>query len=158
MPIRPIHAVLGKYLAALALFGLFLAGSLPIVVMLAALGSPDYGLILGGYLGLLAFGAMFLAMGQFLSALSSDQIVAFVTTTVLGFLFVLLGDDRVVAVIDGLFPGVGVGTWLYESVSVMPHYDAFVRGVIGLPAIVYFAGVSVVFLATTAKVLERQRG
>ena len=157
MPIRPVQAVLGKYLAALALYGLLMLGSLPIVVMLGALGEPDGGLILGGYLGMFLFGAQFLAVGMFLSSLCSDQIVAFVTTSVSIFLFVLLGDDRVVAVLDGLFPALQPGTWLYESVSVMPHYEAFVRGVIGLPGLVYFAGFSALFLWATGLALERNR-
>ncbi len=157
MPIRPIQAVLGKYLAALALLLLMVAGSLPIVVMLSALGSPDLGLVLGGYLGILCFGAQFLALGMFLSALVSDQIVAFVTTSVSVFLFVLMGDERVVAVADGLAPDLAVGTWLYENISVMPHYEAFVRGVVGLPALVYFAGSAAVFLWLTALTLERNR-
>ncbi len=158
MPIRPIQAVLGKYVAALALFGLFLVGSLPIVFMLSALGEPDLGLIAGGYLGLLGFGAMFLALGMFLSSLSSDQIVAFITTTVVGFVFVLSGNDRVVAVLDGLFPALSLGTRLYESFSVMPHYDAFVRGVVSLPSVLYFGGLSALFLWVNATVLERHRG
>jgi len=157
MPIRPIQAVLGKYVAALLLYSLFLVGSLPIVIMLAALGEPDLGLIVGGYLGLMGFGAMFLALGMFLSSLSSDQIVAFITTTVVGFLFVLSGDDRVVAVIDGLFPALYLGTWIYEAFSVMPHYSAFVRGVVGLPAVIYFSGLSALFLWINAIVLERHR-
>jgi ABC-type transport system involved in multi-copper enzyme maturation permease subunit len=157
MPIRPAQAVLGKYLAAMALFALFLVGSLPIVIMLMALGDPDPGLIVSGYLGVLLFGSLLLALGTFLSALSSDQIVAFVTTTVAGFLFVLSGDDRVVAVLDGLFPGVDVGTRMYESFSTAPHYDAFVRGVVGLPAAVYFVGLSALFLWICSTVLERHR-
>lgn len=158
MPIRPLQAVLGKYLAALALYALFLAGSLPIVVMLLVLGDPDLGLILGGYLGLLGFGALFLALGMFLSALSSDQIVAFVTTAAVAFLFVLTGNEKVVAVLDGLWPSLSLGTWLLRSFSVMPHYDAFVRGVVGLPALVYFGGLSALFLWINAAVLERHRG
>ena len=157
MPIRPIQAVLGKYLAALALFALFLAGSLPIVVMLAALGDPDPGLIASGYLGLFLFGAMLLALGTFLSALSSDQIVAFVMTTAVGFLFVLSGHEKVVAVLDGLFPGVDLGTTLYESFSVAPHYEAFVRGLVSVPALVYFGGLAALFLWICAQVLERNR-
>jgi ABC-2 type transport system permease protein len=157
MPIRPMQAVLGKYLAALGLLALMIAGSLPIVVMLASIGQPDMGLVLGGYLGVAAFGAQFIAVGMFVSSLVSDQIVAFVTTSVGVFLFVLMGDERVVAVIDGLAPDLSVGTWLYENVSVMPHYDSFVRGVIGLPAIVYFAGSAALFLWLTALALERNR-
>ena len=157
LPIRPIQAVLGKYLAALALYGAFLAGSLPIPLMLMALGQPDLGLIVSGYVGLACFGGLFLAFGAFLSALSGDQIVAFVASTVLGFLLVLSGDDRVVAVLDGLVESASLGTWLYDSISVMPHYDAFVRGLIGLPALAYFTLTSAAFLWANALVLEHQR-
>lgn len=157
MPIRPMQAVLGKYVAALALYSLFLIGSLPIVVMLLALGDPDVGLIVSGYLGLMLFGALLLAVGQLLSALTADQIVAFVTTTAVAFLFVLTGDDRVVTVLDGLFPGIELGTRVYESFSIGPHYEAFVRGVVGLPALIYFGGLSALFLWINAQVLERFR-
>lgn len=157
LPIRPLQAILGKYAAALALYGLFLAGSLPIVAMLFALGDPDPGLLAGGYLGLVLFGALFVAFGAFLSALSGDQIVAFVTSTALGFAFVLTGHDRVVAVLDGLAPGWAPGSLLYESFSVMPHYDACVRGVVELSSLVYFGALSAVFLWATGFVLERYR-
>lgn len=158
LPIRPMQAVLGKYVAALGLFGVFLLTSAPIVVMLGALGSPDLGAICAGYLGLLGFGAVFLSFGMLLSALSGDQIVAFVASTVVGFAFVLTGDERVVAILDGLFPDLGLGTAIYENVSILPHYDNFVRGVIELPSALYFGLVSFVFLWTCALVLERNRG
>lgn len=157
LPIRPIQAVLGKYLAAIGLYSLFLLGSLPIPVMLFTLGDPDPGLIISGYLGLFAFGALYLAFGTFLSALSSDQIVAFVISTVLGFTFVLLGYDQVVAVLDGTSESLGLGTLLYENVSVMPHYEAFLRGSIDLASVLYFTLLAAVFLGANAVVLERKR-
>ncbi len=157
LPIRPSQAVIGKFLSALGLFALFLIGSLPIVIMLMSLGSPDLGLIASGYFGAVLFGAMFLAFGMFLSALSGDQIVAFVSSAILGFALVLTGDGRVVAVLDGLFPALSVGTILYEHVSVMPHYDAFVRGVVQLSSLVYFGMFTVLFLWLNAIVLERNR-
>jgi ABC-type transport system involved in multi-copper enzyme maturation permease subunit len=157
LPIRPSQAILGKYLAALGLLGLFIIGSLPIVVMLCVLGSPDGGLILGGYLGLFFLGALLLASGMFLSALSGDQIVAFVANTLLGFFLILSGNDKVVAVLDGMAPSLSLGTILHENVSVAPRYEAFVRGVVELPALVYFAGMSALFLWATRLVLSRIR-
>lgn len=157
LPIRPMQAVLGKYLAAMGLYALFLLGSLPILVMLVALGSPDLGLVFSGYVGAMLFGGLFLAFGMFLSALSGDQIVAFVSSVLLGFVFVLTGDGRVVAVVDGLFPMLSLGTLLYENVSVMPHYDAFVSGVVQLTSLVYFGLLTGLFLWLNAVVLERNR-
>jgi len=158
MPIRPIQAIVGKYLAALILYGLFLAGTLPIVVMLMALGDPDIGLITSGYLGLILLGGMFLALGMFLSSLSSDQIVTFVSTVAVCALFVFLGSESVVAVLDGISGSWLIGASLRDSISVMPHYDEMVRGVLSLSGVLFFAGLSGLFLWVNAIVLERSRG
>lgn len=157
LPIRPLQAVLGKYLAALALYGLFLACTLPIPVMLEVLGTPDRGAIVSGYLGLAAFGGLFLAFGGLLSALARDQIVAFVTSTLCGFVLVLTGEERVAGVLDGLFPALGLGSFLREHLSVLPPYGEFVRGIVRLSAVSYFALLSALLLWATALVLERDR-
>lgn len=157
LPIRTSQAVLGKFIAALALFGLFLLGSLPIPIMLLALGEPDLGLIVSGYFGLILLGGLFLAMGMFLSAVSGDQIVAFVLSAVVGFAFVLTGLDRVVAVLDGLFPALAIGTLLYEHFSVIPRYESFLRGVIDLGALAYFVLLTIMFLWLNTRLLERNR-
>ncbi len=158
LPLQTLQAVLGKYLAALALFALFLVGSLPIPVMLFALGDPDPGLIASGYVGLVLLGALFLAFGAFFSALSNDQIVAFVASAVVGIATVVVGDYQVVAVLDGLAPRAALGTLLYEWVSIVPHYDAFVRGALDLSGALFFALLSALFLWATALVLDSNRG
>jgi ABC-2 type transport system permease protein len=157
LPIRPAQAVLGKYAAALVLYGLFLLCSLPIPLMLEALGEPDRGLIVSGYLGLVLLGALFLAFGSLLSALSSDQIVAFVTSTLAGYALVLSGNERVATILDGLFPRLAVGSFLRDHVSVLPPYGEFVRGVVELSSLLYFALLSALCLWATALVLERNR-
>ena len=157
LPIRPLQAVLGKFLAAYGLFAAFVAGSLPIVAMLAVLGDPDGGRLLAGYLGLALLGALFLAAGMFLSAFSGDQIVAFVLTALLGAFLVLTGLERIVAVLDGLAPALGVGSLLYESVAVLPRYESFVRGLVDLSAVLYFVLGTAAFLWANALVLERRR-
>jgi ABC-2 type transport system permease protein len=157
LPIAPSQATLGKYLAGLGLFGLFLLTTLPIPLLLSALGEPDLGLIVSGYVGLVLFGGLFLALGLLLSALSSDQITAFATTTFCAFALVLLGNESVVAVLDGLFPELPIGTLLHDHVSVAPRYGAFVRGVIGLSSLIWFGGLAAVFLWATGSALERAR-
>jgi len=158
MPIRAGQAVLGKYLAALLLLGLFVAAALPVVVMLLSLGDPDVGLLFSGLLGTLLLGAELIALGMLVSSLCNDQIVAFVSTTVLGLTLVLLGDDRVVAALDGLADASAPGTWLREHVSALPAFDSLVRGLLGVPALVHVVGACVLFLALNAWVLERKRG
>jgi ABC-2 type transport system permease protein len=157
LPIRPLQAVLAKYLAALGLYALFLATSLPIPIMLVALGEPDLGRIAAGYLGLGLFGAAFLALGMFTSALTRDQIMAFVLATVAGFLLVLSGDERVVTVLDGLAPERAVGSWVYEHLSVLPPYERLVNGLVELSAVLFFAGLAATFLVANAVLLEVRR-
>lgn len=157
LPIVPLQAVLGKFVAAVVLYALFLVGSLPIVVMLMALGTPDLGLIFGGYLGLVLLGSMFLSFGMCISAITGDQIIAFVLSSVLGFFFVLTGDDRVTAVLDGMAPALSIGTVLYELVSVVPRYQSFVRGMVELSSMVYFGLMITLFLWINGLVLRQVR-
>ena len=157
LPVRPLQVVLGKYLAALFLYGLLLLGSLPIPIMLVVLGEPDLGRIASGYLGLAGLGAFLLAFGGLLSALSRDQIVAFVISTLAGFAFVLTGEPRVVAVLDGLAPDLAVGSILANHLSVLPAYGQLVRGVVELSSVLRFLLGAGLFLQATALFLERDR-
>lgn len=157
LPLRPIHATLGKVLAATYVYLMFLAVTGPIPIMLLVLGDPDLGAIAVGYLGLFSCGAFLIALGTFVSALSADQIVTFVATSLAGYLLVFSGNPQVVAILDGLAPALGAGTILRDSFSLLPHYEEFVRGVIALPSLGYFAAMSALFLWLTAHVLEKHR-
>lgn len=157
LPLRPGQLVLGKFLAALATLALLLAGALPIVVMLFVLGEPDPGLIAGGFLAALAAGTLLLALGLLVSSLSRDQVTAFVLSVVLGSAVVLSGHERVVAVLDGLAPTLSLGSLLRGSLSLLPHYERLARGVIDLPAAVYFVGASAALLWVNALVVARLR-
>lgn len=157
LPMRPVSVVLGKFAAALALYALFLLGTLPIVVMLAALGSPDLGRIAAGYVGALMLGAQILALGQLLSSLTRDQIVSFLTTAFGAFALVFSGEERVVNVLDGLAPRWSLGTHVADFFSALPSYESFVRGQLTLRAGVYFLAFAAAFLWMTTLAVERNR-
>lgn len=157
LPLAPAQIVLGKFGAALVLFGVFLLGTLPIVALLAWLGSPDLLQILSGYLGAFLLGALFLAFGQFFSGLTADQLVAFLCAALCGFVLVFSGNERVVAVLDGLAPRFLPGRFLADHVSVLPHYESFVRGLVGLSSLVYFIGTAGVFLFLNTLVVRESR-
>ncbi len=158
LPIRASQAVVGKYLAAASLLVLLLASSLPIPLMLQSLGEPDLGRIFAGYLGALLFGGLLLSLGELLSALASDQIVAFVTTVLAGFALVLLGDERVTSVLDGLAPGLHPGSFLYETVAATPRYELFTSGIVDSAGLIYFVGLTAACLGLGGVVLTRSRG
>jgi len=157
LPLTPLQAVLGKFVAAFSLYGVFLLGTLPIPIMLTVLGRPDLGLIAGGYLGLLFLGALLTAIGLCVSSLVSDQVTAFVLTSSIGLALVLSGDPRVVAVVDGLAPAWSLGTNIAEHVSARHPYDLFAGGVLAPAACMYFVGLSAVFLWLNAALVERNR-
>lgn len=156
-PLKPSSVVFGKFLAAYGLFALFLLASLPLLVMVQVLGEPDNGRILTGYLGAGLLGALLLALGLLCSAFSADQIVAFVLTAVLSFFLVLIGNDRVVAVLDGLAPGYALGSFLQNRLALTPVYGDFVAGRIELGGVLYFVLGCVGCLALNARQVERDR-
>lgn len=157
LPLRSFAVILGKYLACLAFYLVLLAGSFPIVLMLIWLGQPDLGLIASSYLGCVFLGACFLALGVFISGISGEQIVTFVLSAFACALLVLSGHETVVEVLDGLAPSRQIGTWIYESVSVIPHYESFCRGVISLGDVIYFTSLSVFFLVMNEITLRLHR-
>jgi ABC-2 type transport system permease protein len=157
LPLPPGAVVAGKYLASLALLLLFLAGTLPVVLLLVALGEPDLGRIASGYAGAFLLGATLLALGSLCSALTSDQIVAFLAAAFGAFLLVFLGEERVVAVLDGAAPGWRLGSFLSDHVSALPPYEGFVRGSLGLGALAWFAGLALLLLGFTTLAVRRNR-
>jgi len=156
LPITAREAVLGKYLAALGLFALFLAGTFAIPALLLSVGSPDLGAIFAGYLGVFLLGAELLALGVLASAITTDQIVAFVVAAVPGAALVLLGDFRVKRVLDGLTEGQSLGSDLAALISPTPAFEEFLRGVVGLPALLHLLAFTVFFLWTATRCLDRK--
>ncbi|MCB9914330.1 MAG: ABC transporter permease [Planctomycetes bacterium] len=155
LPLAPWQVVAGKYLAALGVWCVYLVGTTPIVVMLAALGAPDLGLVASGYLGALCLGALLLAVGSLASALTSDQIVAFVLAVAVGALLYASGHPRAVAVLDGQVPG--LGRLFADHVSALPRYEELVRGLVSLSTLVWFGGTSLVLLGLETALVTRLR-
>ncbi len=157
LPLLSHQIVLGKFAAAFCFYLIVLLGTLPIPIMLFYLGNPDWGLVFSSYLGAIFLGGFFLSFGLFASGLTRDQIVAFVLAALLGSVFVLSGHEKVVEVLDGLSPSYQMGTFLYESLSISPHYTFFTRGVLDLSAILYFVLMSAFFLFMNDLSLKRSK-
>lgn len=155
LPLAPWQVVAGKFLAAVCVWCTYLLGTTPIVVMLAVLGEPDLGLIASGYLGALCLGSLLIAVGLFASALSSDQIVAFVVSVAVGALFFASGHPMVVAVLDSQLAGLGRG--LAGTLSALPRYEELVRGLVSLETLVWFDGFALVFLGLNTALVQRLR-
>jgi ABC-2 type transport system permease protein len=91
LPLTTWQAVLGKFLAAWLFIGLALLLTFPIWLTVNYLGNPDNGVILAGYIGSWLMAGGFLAIGACLSALTRNQVVAFILSVVVCFGFLLSG-------------------------------------------------------------------
>ena len=136
--------VLGKFLAAYLFSLLTLAGTFIIPVMLASLGDPDWGPILGGYFGAALLAAFLIALGQAVSAFFEDQIVAFIIALLLGFACYLFGSDLVSTSLDGWIPG--LGSFLRQALGISPHFSSLAKGVISLRDVFFYLSFILAFL------------
>ncbi len=151
-PMSAWELTLGKFLATFVFYLIALASTLTVPIMLARLGNPDNGAVLGGYLGACLIGAFFLSVGIFVSGFCKDQIVAFVITLLVCFAVFLLGTDFVASYIDGFFPR--LGTILSTAVGVVSHYTAFTRGVVEITDTLYFVVWTVIFLGLNVMFID----
>jgi ABC-2 type transport system permease protein len=152
LPLTRMDAVIGKFLAAWLFTGFALALSFPLWITVNVLGSPDNGVILASYLGSWLMAGSFLAIGSCMSALSRNQVIAFITTVVVCFLFILSGFPLVLDALSGWAPRLLIDA--IASMSFLTHFTAVSKGVIGLRDVLFFVSLTVVWLAATAVVIE----
>jgi ABC-2 type transport system permease protein len=152
LPITPWQAVLGKYLAAWAFTGIALALTFPVWITVNYLGEPDNGAIVAGYVGSLLMAGGFLAIGSCLSAVTRNQVIAFVITVVVCFGFLLSGFPMVLNVFSGWAPQALVDG--IASLSFLTHFANISRGVIDFRDLVYFGLLIATFLYANTIVLQ----
>ena len=154
LPVTQWQAVLGKFLAAWAFCGIALLLTFPFVITVNLLGSPDNGVIASGYLGGLLVAGAFLSVGAALSALTKNQVIAFVLAVAVCFVFAVAAYPIVT---DYLATGAPLLASIARRVGVIERFGDFVRGVITLPDVVYFATFIGFWLFVNAIVLDARK-
>jgi ABC-2 type transport system permease protein len=154
-PVTLWDAVLGKFLAAWLFTGIALALTFPLWLTVNYLGRPDNGAILAAYLGSLLLAGGFLAVGSCMSALTRNQVVAFILGVVVCFLFVMAGFPLVIDVFRTWAPVAVVDA--IASLSFLSHFQSIAKGVIDLRDLLYFAMLIGLFLYATAIALELRK-
>ncbi|GDY05979.1 ABC transporter permease [Phycisphaerae bacterium] len=148
LPIPLWHAVVGKFLAAWFFSLVALALTAPLWFTVSWLGDPDQGVIVAGYIASAMVAGIFLAIGGFVSALTKNQVIAFVVTIVACFLVLLSGFPLVLNFFRGWMSTGAVDA--IASVSVLTHFNSLMRGVVELRDVIYFAsGICALMVATT---------
>ncbi len=136
MPVTIRQAVIAKFLASWAFIGIALAGTFPMIFTIVYLGNPDLGVVFLGYLASFFMAGALLAVGGFFSALTKNQVVSFILTVCVSFMLIMAGSPPILDFISTFLPKFFVD--LFESLSVLNHFDSIERGVLSLSNIWFF--------------------
>ena len=155
LPISVGQAVVGKYLAAWVFIGIALALTFPLWLTVNYLGEPDNGVIFTAYLGSFLMAGGFLSIGACISATTRNQVIAFIITVVICFVFLLAGSPLVLNFFK---------IWIPQSIvdslallSFLTHYSSIARGVIDVRDLVYFVSLIGCWLYANALVVDMKK-
>jgi ABC-2 type transport system permease protein len=155
LPLTTAAVVLGKFLAAWTFTALALALTFPVWITVNVLGDPDNGIIVAAYLGSLLMAGGYLAIGSCMSAVTRNQVIAFVLSVVVSLLLLLTGFPVVLDLFSGWAP-----QSLLEAISgfsFLTHFSAVTRGVIDVRDLVFFLSLIVFFLFVNTVLVEAKK-
>lgn len=155
LPLTTADAVLGKFLAAWAFAGVALALTFPFWITVNVLGEPDNGVILAAYLGSWLMAGAYLAIGAAVSALTRNQVIAFVVAAVVIFLFLMSGLDLVQSFFRGWLPDDLAAA--VAGLSFLTNFRAIAQGVIDLRDVLFFLSLIGVALLINGIVVDLKR-
>jgi ABC-2 type transport system permease protein len=152
LPVSLGASVLGKFLAAWSFTAVALAGTFPIWLTVNYLGDPDNTVIAAGYLGSLLMAGGFLAIGSCISALTKNQVIAFVISFMICFAFNLSGFPMVIDIFSAWAPQAIVD--VISSFSFLTHFNSIQKGVIDVRDIVFFTSLIAFWLYANVLAIE----
>src|SRR6201996_6772645 len=154
LPVTQGQAVIGKFLAAWAFCAIALVLTFPFVIVVNVLGSPDNGVILSGYIGSLMIAGAFLAVGSAMSALTRNQVIAFVLAVAVCFVFAVASNPIVNDFLSANIPVLGAIT---RRVAIIERFTDFTRGIIALRDVIYFASFIGFFLFLNTVLVDQRK-
>ncbi|MFZ7124591.1 MAG: ABC transporter permease subunit [Desulfobacterales bacterium] len=149
LPVTFRDIILGKYLAGLAMVAAILVPTLAYPVLISTVGDVDWGPVAGGYAGALLLGGAFTGVGLFASALTRNQIVAFILGALI--CFTLTVFDRMLF----FFPAFMVDVVSYLGAG--HHFQNISKGIIDSRDIVYFLSIAFIGLYATHLVMQEKK-
>jgi len=155
LPVATWQAIVAKFLASWLFLALALALTFPAVLTVNVLGDPDNGVILAGYLGSLFLAGAYLAVSCMTSAMTRNQVVAFILSVVVCLFLVLAGFNPVTDLrVRWASPEV-VDT--IAAFSVVTHFDGFQRGIVDSRDLLFFLSVIGFALFATGVIIRGHR-
>jgi len=158
MPISPWQGIVGKFLAAAAIWAIGLALTFPVIITVFYLGSPDSGPVISAYLASFLYAVSCLAVTCAVSAFTRSQVICFIISVAICFVVTLLGSPLASDWLGKILPY--SSGWLVHSItylSFMTHFYDLSKGVLVLRDLVYFGSIIAVCLMVTAVALQSKR-
>jgi len=149
-PISIFSLVMGKFLAAFAVYTLGVSVTLVQAVILGSMAQLEWGVIFGNYFVLLLMGAAFIAIGAFVSSLTENQFIAAVGS--FGIIAVFMFLDMAQSSITN-----PVLVKIVDAVSFYGKYEDFSKGIFNIANTIFFLSVSAVFVFLTIRAIEKRR-
>lgn len=151
LPVTTAQTVGAKFLGAATFIAVVLLFALPLPISLARIGNLDWGPVIGAFIGAWLLGCSTLALGQWISSLTKNQIVAFLMTIAVAFLFMLFG-------LSFFTSSGGFLSRLFYTLSTLTHFQNLAKGVIDLRDIVFYLSFIAVFLyLNMLQLMKRER-
>jgi ABC-2 type transport system permease protein len=135
LPLTQTQAVLGKFIAAWCFCAIALLLTFPFVITVNLLGSPDNGVIVTGYIGSLLVAGAFLSVGSALSALTRNQVIAFVLGVAVCFVFAVASYPVVTDFLSHNIPALAT---IARRIAVIDRFEDFTRGIVSLRDVIFF--------------------
>ena len=155
LPVTMGQAVLGKFLAAWAFTAIALVLTFPMWITVNYLGKPDNGVILASYVGSLLMAGGYLGIGACISAVTKNQVIAFVLSLMICLGFLLAGFPMVLDFVSGWTPVAVVDA--VRSFSFLTHFNSITKGVIDLRDLLFFGSLIAMCLFANAVLLDLKK-
>ena len=143
LPVREIDVVTGKYLAVLIESLIVIAPTLFYVITAEIFGSPDYGPIIGGYMGAIFICAAFSAIGLFSSSITKNQIIAFAVAMAICLALTFV-ESFLVFLPDGIVK-------IFSFLSASVHFGSISKGIVDTRDLLYFISLTALFFVCTVR-------
>jgi len=153
LPIPIATAVISKFLAAWAFVGISLILTLSLALTTGYLGNPDWGIISSGYIGCILMAAAYLSISCVCSALTKNQVIAFVISVLFCLLATMLGSQIALQEFGLSLPAPLMD--FIGNFSFIVHFQTMTRGLIEIGSISFFALITIAFLAINIVILQK---
>lgn len=140
LPASDWQFILGKFLSVVLFLLIVLALTFPLPIVISSLGDLDMGPVFGSYFGIFLLGSSYLALGLFISSLTRNQVISFLITVLVLFLFYILAEPLATNYIPSFMIPV------FQYMSFNQHYESMARGVLDSRDVIYFLSTTVLFI------------